>query len=340
MILKTLFFSTDIQNQEGHGGSIRTQVSDDSSHAYVYYNVFISGCACDVPSALYSFSFEQNPNWTKLMPPNEEIRAYALGVAEKYSLVSKMRFNCNVERCDWLEQGSRWLLHIRDKKTGELFLHECQILFSAAGQLVQPRELDIPGLDSFKGAVFHSARWDHSVSLDGKDVVVIGNGCLFKQVHSQPRILTLLGTAAQIVPAIIPKVKTLTQIIRTKHWIFQAANVNYTPFTKWCFRNVPGAMELHRLLIFAIAESDLPLFYMNKIGALARARKRRVVEKFMKEKAPRKYHKLLIPDFDVGCKVRTPQTGISLLVSTSTNLSSGVYLTTATLTACTPLTSI
>lgn len=118
------------------------------------------------------------------MPPNEEIRAYAQRVAEKYNLPTKMRFNCDVERCDWLEQGSRWLLRIRDKQTGELFLHECQILFSAAGQLVQPRELDIPGLDSFKGDVFHSARWDHSVSLDDKDVVVIGNGCLFKQVHS------------------------------------------------------------------------------------------------------------------------------------------------------------
>ncbi|CZR68093.1 related to flavoprotein involved in K+ transport [Phialocephala subalpina] len=246
------------------------------------------GCACDVPSALYSFSFEQNPSWTKLMPSNEEIRAYTLGVAEKYHLPSKIRFNCDVERCDWLGEGSRWLLRIREKRTGELFLHECQILFSACGQLVEPRELDIPGVERFNGKIFHSARWDHSVNLEGKDVVVIGNGC----------------TAAQIVPSIVPKVKSVTQIIRTKHWIFEAANLNYTPFMAWCFRNIPGAMALHRFIIFATAESSLPLFYMNKMGARARASKRRSVEKFMREKAPQKYHELLIPDFDVGCKRR------------------------------------
>ncbi|OBT65742.1 hypothetical protein VE03_03346 [Pseudogymnoascus sp. 23342-1-I1] len=246
------------------------------------------GCACDVPSALYSFSFEQNPNWTKLMPSSKEIRAYAMGVAEKYNLPSTMRFNCDVEKCHWLEEGSRWLLQIRDKLTGELFLHECQILFSAAGQLVQPRELDIPGIESFGGDVFHSARWDHSVDLESKDVVVIGNGC----------------TAAQIVPALVPKVKSLTQIIRTKHWIFEATNFSSTPFMRWCLRNVPGAMLLQRFLIFTIAESDFPLFYMNAIGARARARKRRIVEKFMREKAPEKYHELLIPDFDVACKRR------------------------------------
>lgn len=118
------------------------------------------------------------------MPSNEEIRAYTLGVAEKYHLPSKMRFNCDVERCDWLEEGSRWFLQIRDKQTGELFLHECQVLFSAAGQLVEPRELDISGIEFFNGKIFHSARWDHSVNLEEKDVVVIGNGCKFKSTLS------------------------------------------------------------------------------------------------------------------------------------------------------------
>lgn len=118
------------------------------------------------------------------MPSNKEIREYTTSVAEKYNLQPKMRFNCDVERCDWIESGSRWLLQIRDIKTGELFLHECQVLFSAAGQLVEPRELDIPGVESFGGEIFHSARWDHSVSLEGKDVVVIGNGCTAAYIPS------------------------------------------------------------------------------------------------------------------------------------------------------------
>lgn len=121
----------------------------------------------------------------------------------------------------------------------------------------------------------------------------------------RPGHLLFLGTAAQIVPALVPQVKSLTQIIRTKHWIFEATNFKSTPFMRWCLRNVPGAMSLQRFLIFTIAESDFPLFYMNRIGTLARARKRRIVEKFMREKAPEKYHDLLIPDFDVACKVFT-----------------------------------
>ena len=72
----------------------------------------------------------------------------------------------------------------------------------------------------------------------------------------------------------------------------------------WCLRNIPGAMAFHRFAIFVIAESSVPLFYMNKIGARARLHRRNVVEKYMRETAPEKYHELLIPDFDVGCKVR------------------------------------
>lgn len=111
------------------------------------------------------------------MPPNTEIRAYSAGVAQKYGLVPKLTFDCDVERCDWRDDASRWLLQIRDKKTGEVFLHECQILFSAAGQLVTPRDIDIPGSENFAGDIFHTACWDKSVDLKGKEVVVIGNGC-------------------------------------------------------------------------------------------------------------------------------------------------------------------
>lgn len=112
------------------------------------------------------------------------------------------------------------------------------------------------------------------------------------------------GTAAQIVPAIAPEVKSLTQIIRSKHWVFKAANMKYSSLMKWSFKHFPGAMALHRLAIFLAAESSLSLFYMNKRGAEARAKRRVIVEEYMRDKAPAKYHSLLIPEFDVGCKVR------------------------------------
>ncbi|KAJ5737860.1 Flavoprotein [Penicillium malachiteum] len=170
------------------------------------------GCACDVPSALYSFSFASNPGWTKLMPSYREIKKYQEEVAEAYSLRDKMRFYKQVDECIWCEESSRWLMIIRDVRTGEIMHHECDI--------------------------FHSARWNHDVNLEGKKVVIIGNGC----------------TAAQIVPAIVDRTESLTQIIRSKHWVFPAGNFTYPPLLQWIFRWTPFTMQLHRFHIFLMAE--------------------------------------------------------------------------------------
>lgn len=111
------------------------------------------------------------------MPSWSEIKAYQDGVVAQYGLGDQMRFRTEVVQCIWKEDTARWLLVLRDLASGEIFHHECQILISASGLLVQPRECDIPGAASFKGALFHSARWDHNVDLEGKRVVVVGNGC-------------------------------------------------------------------------------------------------------------------------------------------------------------------
>lgn len=166
------------------GLSTPTQVCT-SPHPYPHsiYTVathMFPGCACDVPSALYSFSFALNPKWTKLMPSWSEIKAYQEDVVEEYNLHDKMRFRTEIVQCIWQEDTARWLLVVRDLVSGETFHHECQILISATGLLAQPRECDIPGAASFKGALFHSARWDHSVDLEGKRVVVVGNGCEYR----------------------------------------------------------------------------------------------------------------------------------------------------------------
>lgn len=137
-----------------------------------------AGCACDVPSALYSFSFALNPNWTRLMPSNTEIKEYVDNVVDTYDLRRKMTFGTEVVRSVWREDASRWLLYLRDLSSGREYTHECHILFAATGQLVEPRPCEIPGAAGFQGTIFHSARWDHSVDLQGKNVVVIGNGCM------------------------------------------------------------------------------------------------------------------------------------------------------------------
>jgi cation diffusion facilitator CzcD-associated flavoprotein CzcO len=242
------------------------------------------------------------------MPSNKEIKEYVDEVVDTYNLRPKMKFGTEVVRSVWREDASRWLLYLRDRATGREYTHECQILFAATGQLVEPRPCEIPGAEDFNGSIFHSARWDHSVDLQGKNVVVIGNGCI-APLYLSTRVICLitdcLGTAAQIVPALVDegKIKSLTQIVRTKHWIFPAPNFTYPRALQWIFRYVPFAMRLHRFHIFLIAENDFRLFPMTKGAAKLREKRRRQVEKYMRDAGPEKYHDLLIPDFDVGCKV-------------------------------------
>jgi cation diffusion facilitator CzcD-associated flavoprotein CzcO len=111
------------------------------------------------------------------MPSHDEIKAYQREVADTYGLREKMTFRTEVKECYWREDASRWLMVLRNTDTDELFYHECQILFGATGVLVEPRPCDIPGASTFNGSIFHSARWNNDVSLEGKKVVVVGNGC-------------------------------------------------------------------------------------------------------------------------------------------------------------------
>ena len=111
------------------------------------------------------------------------------------------------------------------------------------------------------------------------------------------------GTAAQIVPSIVDRTESLTQIVRSKHWVFPAHNFTYPTILQWILRYFPLAMRLHRFHIFLVAESDFLLFPMNKLASLLRQLKRRWAEAYMRKTAPAKYHDLLVPNFDVGCKV-------------------------------------
>lgn len=111
------------------------------------------------------------------MPSGQEIKEYIDAVIEQYQLNDKIAFSTEVVRSIWRGDVNRWQLFLHDRITGREFTHECQILFAASGQLVEPRAFDIQGAHIFSGDIFHSARWNHDVELEGKNVVVIGNGC-------------------------------------------------------------------------------------------------------------------------------------------------------------------
>lgn len=200
-----------------------------------------------------------------------------------------MTFGVNVERCEWIEERNVWQLHVRDRETGSLFVHECQFLFAATGLLVKPREIDVPGAETFGGPIFHSSRWRHDVDLTGKKVVIFGNGC----------------TAAQIVPEIVGKAAHVTQVVRTKHWVYpMPVDTATLKFMKLLSKYVPGSMLLQRFLVFSGAERSFRGFYMTEAAAKYRRKTRAQVERYMRSTAPEKYHDLLIPDFEIGCKRR------------------------------------
>ncbi|KAK4040095.1 monooxygenase [Parachaetomium inaequale] len=251
------------------------------------------GAACDVPSALYSFSFASNPDWSRVLPPAGELHAYLGRVADAYGVREKTVFGVEIFRCKWVEERGRWRLWGRDLKKekdgeGEVFVHECRFLFSGAGHFTQPRELGVPGLEGFGGEVFHSVRWRGDVDLAGKRVVLFGNGC----------------TAAQIVPAIVGRTGHLTQVVRSKHWVYPPIDKRMPEAAKALLRVVPGLATAQRFLVYFLAEVDWKGFKLTEAGAKFRKSKRRKVEEYMRKTAPEKYHDILIPDFEVGCKRR------------------------------------
>lgn len=249
------------------------------------------GAACDVPSALYSFSFATNPTWTRILPSAAELRSYLHRVADAYSLPDKISFNTAVRRAEWIDSRARWRLTLEDLTTGRIYYHECQFLFSGAGQFSKPRELDVPGLERFTGEVMHSARWRDDVVLQGKRVVVFGNGC----------------TAAQIVPAILPQVKQLTQLVRSKHWVMPPVDKVVSARLRWWLQHTPGMLWLQRFIIFWLAEADFPA-YVTRLKWY-RERRQKVAEGYMRSEAPEKYHGMLIPEFAYGTKRRVFDSG-------------------------------
>ena len=178
------------------------------------------GIACDVPSHLYSYSFAPNPNWTHRFSPGAEIQAYFEGIARRYGVDSLIRYGREVKRCAF--EDGRWTITLSDGSTDR-----GDVVISATGVLHHPAYPDIEGRDSFAGAAFHSARWNHDVQLAGKRVGVIGTG----------------SSAVQIVSAIAPVVGKLELFQRTAQWIMPIGNPPYSDEEKAEFHAHPERMR-------------------------------------------------------------------------------------------------
>ena len=196
-----------------------------------HYNTY-PGCACDVPSHLYEYSFAPNPRWSRRYAPQAEIQAYAEDVARRHGVLSRIRTGTEVSSARWHETECRWVL---ETSAGT---HEAEVLISACGGLRIPSVPPIPGLETFGGPAFHTARWDHGVELAGKRVAMVGTGC----------------SGIQVAPAIQPVVEHLDVYQRTPGWTFPRMDFAYRERTLHLFERFPVLQRLDRTAILAYME--------------------------------------------------------------------------------------
>jgi cation diffusion facilitator CzcD-associated flavoprotein CzcO len=235
------------------------------------------GCACDVESHLYSFSFAPNPDWSRLFSPQPEIFAYLRKCALDFGILPHVRFGHEIQGAHWDDDASVWRIQTsRGAYTADIVL-------SALGPLCEPQYPSVPGLETFTGKAFHSARWDHGYDLRGKRVAVIGTG----------------ASAIQFVPEIQPKVAKLTLFQRTPAWVLPRLDRAISQREKEAFRRFPAVQQAVRAAIYARRE----LFVLG----FRNPRALNWLEKFALSYLERKVQnpelrKKLTPNFRIGCK--------------------------------------
>jgi cation diffusion facilitator CzcD-associated flavoprotein CzcO len=235
------------------------------------------GCACDVPSALYSFSFAPNPAWSRLFAGQPEIRAYIDETAAAYRVGDRVSFGTEMLRSQWNDATRRWQV----ETTKGIFT--AKAIVAAAGPWNEPLTPNIPGLNGFRGEVFHSSRWNHDYDLTGKRVAVVGTG----------------ASAVQFVPAIQPIVDELHLYQRTAQWVLPKPDHPVSAAEKWLMRSVPGAHRALRRIEYAIMEG---LGYGFRHPWMLRIVQQIGRAQLVAQVGDRNLRKALTPDYTLGCK--------------------------------------
>ncbi|KAF9892639.1 hypothetical protein FE257_001041 [Aspergillus nanangensis] len=249
------------------------------------------GCACDVWSSLYSYSFEQKSDWTREYPGQEEILAYIIKVAEKYGLFKHIRFNSAVQEARWDDTNRRWNVKVgvsgaKDSQYLETYDLETEFLISAVGQLNAPSWPSISGLDDFSGKLMHSARWDWSYDFSGKRVAIIGNG----------------ASAVQIIPELAKSASHLSIYQRTPNWVIprmdlavhpiQQALLHYVPPVRWCKRAI--MMYIREMTHSAFVDSN---------SLLSKQTHKQATDAMKSQLADKpELWETLTPNYAIGCK--------------------------------------
>ncbi|MEU4672884.1 NAD(P)/FAD-dependent oxidoreductase [Amycolatopsis sp. NPDC023774] len=237
------------------------------------------GCGCDIPSPLYSYSFAQKPDWSRLFAGQPEILEYLHDVARRRGLLDRLRFGQRVTRAAWDEDAGRWEV---TTATGETY--RARFVVSAVGPLHHPSYPELPGVESFRGEVFHSARWRHDVDLTGKRVAVIGTG----------------ASAIQFVPAIVDRVAALTVFQRTPPWIVPKADRAFDARHKFWARWFPPFRWYVRDRLYWIHERRAVGFVADPAAMEQTAG---LAKRLLRKQVPdEELRARLTPDYTIGCK--------------------------------------
>ncbi len=269
--------------QEGRRDYLVLERGDDVGGTW-QFNTY-PGCACDIPSHLYSFSFAPNPDWSQTYSRQAEIRDYLQRCADRFGVRAKIRVGCELTAASWDEAEGCWELTTSE---GPL---RARVLISATGPLFEPKIPQLPGLDDFRGAVFHSARWDHDYDLTGKRVAVIGTG----------------ASAIQLVPEIQPEVERLHVFQRTAPWVMPHSDRPVTGFERRLYRALPAAQRTVRAAVY-VAREALVLGFVKRprlMRLLERISRRHMAAQISDPALLRKVK----PDYSIGCKRILPSNG-------------------------------
>ena len=237
------------------------------------------GCGCDIPSYVYSYSFEQDPGWTHVYPLRQEILGYLERIADKYRLRDAIRFGVEMTAARWDADERRW--HV-STSTGQVYV--ARFLVTGIGSLHVPRVPRLPGLDRFAGAVFHSARWNHDLDLTGKRVAVLGTG----------------SSAVQFVPKIAAEVAELYLFQRTPAWILPKTEAPTPKWLRTALRWVPGLTRAYRTLLYWQLETRAVPF--NYVPALIKGGQAIATRHMHRSIADPALRAKLTPNYKLGCK--------------------------------------
>jgi cation diffusion facilitator CzcD-associated flavoprotein CzcO len=243
------------------------------------------GIACDVPSHLYSFSFAPNPAWSRRFSPGSEIQAYLDGVAERFGLKPHMRFGQDVTRASFDEETGRWRLAVANGEDVE-----ADVLITACGQLTRASIPALPGLDRFRGPMFHSAHWDPDFDPSGKRVAVVGTG----------------ASAIQFVPRIAEQVAHMTIFQRSAPWVLGKMDRLYPERVRRLHERRPFLTRMWRKGWWLWFESLVPVFTRPAApaGRITKALYKLLADanRFAQLRGDRELWRKTTPDYPVGCK--------------------------------------